>query len=81
MTFVFPRAPTEKYGCLFLAPIIVYRTIANITKLPAEHIMTLKKSLKGEKGDFKLSDLKNGAAYEYGEAYALKNIDFLKKGA
>jgi transposase len=53
---------------------VKHRTISNITKLPPEHIKALKKSLKGEKGDFKLSDLKNGATYEYGGTYALKEL-------
>ena len=53
---------------------VKHRTVANITKLPPEQIMLLKKNIKGEKGDFQLSDLKNGAAYEYGGSYALKEL-------
>lgn len=51
-----------------------HRTIANITKLPPEHIRALKSSLRGERGEFKIADLKNGAAYEYGGSYALKAL-------
>ena len=53
---------------------IKHRTISNISKLLPEHVKALKRSLKEEKGDFKLSDLKNGATYEYGGAYALKEL-------
>ncbi len=53
---------------------VKHRTIANITKLPAEHIRTLRNSIKGEKGDFRIADLKNGAAYEYGGSGALREL-------
>lgn len=47
---------------------VKHRTVANITKLPPEHIRILRNSLKGEQGTFKISDLKNGYSYEYGGA-------------
>jgi hypothetical protein len=51
-----------------------HRTIANISKLPAEYIRQLKNCIRGEKGDFRLSDLKNGKTYEYGASFALKTL-------
>ena len=51
-----------------------HRTIANISKLPVEHIRQLKASLKGEKGDFKISDLGVGCSYEYGGSFALREL-------
>ena len=42
------------------------RTIANISKLPPEHVLQLKMSLKGMKGEFRLSDLETAGVREYG---------------
>jgi transposase len=51
-----------------------HRTVANISKLPAEHIRQLKASLKGEKGNFKVSDLGVGRSYEYGGSFVLREL-------
>lgn len=51
---------------------VQHRTVANLSKLPPEYIRQLKSGIKNEKGDFKLVDLKNGAAYEYGASYVFK---------
>lgn len=53
---------------------VKHRTIANITKLPAEHIRQLKASLRGEKGEFKISDLGVGRSYEYGGSFVLREL-------
>lgn len=53
---------------------VKHRTVANISKLPGEYIRNLKNQMKGECGDFNLSDLKNGRAYEYGASFALKAL-------
>jgi len=53
---------------------VKHNTVANLTKLPPEYIQQLKSSIKNEKGDFKLVDLKNGAAYEYGGSYVFKTL-------
>jgi len=53
---------------------VKHRTIANISKLPVEHVRQLKASLKGEKGDFKVSDLGVGRSYEYGGSFALREL-------
>jgi transposase len=53
---------------------VKHRTIANISKLPLEYIHQLKRYIKGEKGDFKLSDLQNGKVYEYGASFAFKSL-------
>jgi len=53
---------------------VKHNTVANISKLPPECIQQLKRTLKNEKGDFKLDDLKNGSAYEYGASYAFKTL-------
>lgn len=54
--------------------VVKNRTIANISDLPPELIRNMKSFLKGKQGDFNLSDLKNGAVYEYGASYALKDL-------
>ena len=51
-----------------------HRTIANISKLPAEHIRQLRASLKGEKGNFRVSDLGVGRSYEYGGSFVLREL-------
>jgi len=53
---------------------VQHRTVANLTKLPPEYIQQLKSSLKNEKGDFNLVDLKNGGSCEYGGSYAFKDL-------
>jgi len=53
---------------------VKHNTVANLSKLPPEYIRQLKASLKNEKGDFKLADLKNGSTYEYGGSYVFKNL-------
>lgn len=54
--------------------IVKNRTLANISNLPPELIRNIKSFLKGKQGDFNLSDLENGAVYEYGASYALKDL-------
>lgn len=49
-------------------------TIANISKLPDDLINNIKSFLDGNKGDFKISDLKLGRSYEFGGAYALREV-------
>ena len=53
---------------------VKHRTIANISKLPVEHVRQLKASLKGEKGEFKVSDLGVGRSYEYGGSFVLREL-------
>ncbi len=53
---------------------VKHRTIANITKFSDEHILQIKNMLRGEGGDFKVSDLENGASYEYGASFALREL-------
>ncbi len=53
---------------------VKHNTVANLSKLPPEYIRQLKSSLKNEKGDFKLTDLKNGSTYEYGGSYVFKSL-------
>jgi len=53
---------------------VKHRTIANISKLPVEHVRQLKASLRGEKGDFKVSDLGVGSSYEYGGSFTLREL-------
>ena len=53
---------------------VKHRTVANISKLPAEHIRQLKASLRGVKGDFKVSDLGVGRSYEYGGSFILREL-------
>ncbi len=53
---------------------VKHNTVANLSKLPPDYIRQLKSSIKNEKGDFKLVDLKNGATYEYGASFVFKNL-------
>ncbi|MDP8228579.1 MAG: IS1634 family transposase, partial [Candidatus Electryoneaceae bacterium] len=53
---------------------VKHRTIANISKLPAEHISQLKASFKGEKSNINISDLGIGRSYEYGGSFALREV-------
>ena len=53
---------------------VKHNTVANISKLPPEYIQQLKLILKNEKGDFNISDLKNGSICEYGASYVFKNL-------
>jgi len=53
---------------------VKHRTIANISKLPVEHVRRLKASLRGEKGNFKVSDLGIGRSYEYGGSFVLREL-------
>lgn len=53
---------------------VKHSTIANLSKLPNEYVRQLKMQMKGEKGEFKLADLKNGSTYEYGASFALKAL-------
>ncbi len=53
---------------------VKHRTVANISNLPSEYICQLKRYIKGEKGDFRIDDLQNGKAYEYGASFALKSL-------
>jgi transposase len=50
------------------------QTVANISNLPSELIQNIRSFLKGERGDFKISDLQNGASYEYGASFALREL-------
>ena len=54
--------------------VVKNRTIANISDLPPELVRNIKSFLKGKQGEFNLSDLENGAVYEYGASYALKDL-------
>ena len=53
---------------------VQHRTISNISKLPYKHIQQIRDMLRGKEKDFKVEDLENGAAYEYGASYVLKRI-------
>ena len=53
---------------------VKHRTISNISKLPAEQINILKKSFRGYKGEFSVSDLQLGKSYEYGASYVFKSF-------
>ncbi len=53
---------------------VKHRTVANVSKLPAKYISQLKLQMKGHGGDFQLSDLESGAAYEYGGSFSLKSL-------
>lgn len=53
---------------------VKHRTISNITKFSDEHIEQIKRMLRGDKGEFNVSDLENGASYEYGASYALREL-------
>ena len=53
---------------------VKHRTICNVSKLPAEHLLRLKNSMKGVKGDFSVEDLQTGKSYEYGASYAFRQI-------
>ena len=53
---------------------VKHRTIASVSKLPVEHIRQLKASLKGRKGDFKVSDLSIGRSCEYGGSFVLREL-------
>ena len=53
---------------------VKHRTISNITKFSDEHIKQIKHMLRGEKGDFKVSDLEHGTSYEYGASFALREL-------
>ena len=50
------------------------RTVANITQLPPELVRSIKYFLNGNENKTDISDLKNGATYEYGGSYALKAL-------
>lgn len=50
------------------------RTVANVSSLPADLINSIRSFLKGEKGDFRISDLENGTNYEYGASFALLEL-------
>jgi transposase len=53
---------------------VKHRTISNITKFSDEHIRQIRRMLRGEKGDFGISDLENGTSYEYGASFALREL-------
>jgi len=55
---------------------VKHRLIANVSKLPEEYIKKLKLILKGyDAGEcVPLNLLENGASYEYGASYALKQL-------
>jgi transposase len=53
---------------------VKHRTLCNLSKLPEEHILQIKKMLKGQKGEFNIDDLENGKAYEYGASYAFLKL-------
>ena len=53
---------------------VKHRTICNVSKLPAEHLLRLKGSLKGAVGGFNVEDLQTGKSYEYGASYAFRQI-------
>jgi hypothetical protein len=53
---------------------VKHRTISNISKLPQTQIDLLKRSLKGWKGKFNVTDLKLGKSYEYGASYVFKKL-------
>jgi len=53
---------------------VKHRLISNISKFPKALIQEIKKLLKGEKGDFKIEDLKTGRSYEYGASYTFREF-------
>jgi transposase len=53
---------------------IKHRTVSNVSKLPAEQLRALKKSLKGVKGDFNVEDLRHGQSYEFGASYCFMEL-------
>jgi transposase len=53
---------------------VKHRTLCNVSKLPAEHLLQLKNSLKGVMGDFNVEDLRTGKSYEYGASYVFGQI-------
>jgi transposase len=53
---------------------VKHNTVANISKLPLEYIQQIREMLRNKKGDFKLEDLKNGRACEYGASYVFKDL-------
>ena len=53
---------------------IKHRTIANVSKLPAEHLRQLKSNLAGKGGNVNLDDLEHGRSYEYGASYAFMQL-------
>ena len=53
---------------------VKHRTIANISKLPPEHIYELKKILKGDRGGIRSCDISTGISYEYGGSYVLREL-------
>ena len=50
------------------------KTVANISQLPPELVYSIKYFLSGSENKVDISDLKNGANYEYGGSYALKSL-------
>lgn len=53
---------------------VKHRTICNLSKLPKEYILQIKKMMKGESGTLNLNDLENGKAYEYGASYVFLSL-------
>ena len=75
---------SEKKGKLYCSTLVreSYReaggvknkTVANISNLPKALIQNIKNFLQDKKGDFNISDLGTGKAYEFGGAYVLREI-------
>lgn len=53
---------------------IKHRTVANVSKLPAEHLRQLKNSLAGKVGNVNVDDLEHGRSYEYGASYTFMQM-------
>lgn len=53
---------------------VKHRTIANVSKLPAEHLRQLKSTLAGKGGNVNVDDLEHGRSYEYGASYAFMQL-------
>ena len=53
---------------------VKHRTVSNISKLPDKYINQLRRILKGENGEFNVSDLETGATYEYGASCAFREL-------
>ena len=60
---------------------VKHRTICNLSKLPKEYILQIKKMMKGETGTLNLNDLENGKAYEYGASYVFLSLAHLSENA
>lgn len=53
---------------------VKHKTIANLSKLPKEHILQIKNIFSDKTGDFDISELENGNSYEYGASYSFLTL-------